>query len=152
MNGIYLKPIGFVSSSVTEQTDENWGQTTARIVLLPEYADALTGLDGFSHAIIVTFLHQASYKKEKHLKRRPRGLENMPEVGIFSQRAKDRPNPLGITAVEIIKVEDDCLEVKGLDAIDKTPVLDIKPYYPQYDRIDSPKIPEWVNRLMEKYF
>ena len=112
----------------------------------------MLGLEKFSHAIIVTYLHQAKYEKEKHLQRRPRNLETMPEVGIFSQRAKDRPNLIGITAVEIITVGDDYLEIKGLDAINETPILDIKPYYPHYDKIDSPKVPEWVDRLMKNYF
>ncbi len=76
----------------------------------------------------------------------------MPEVGILSQRAKDRPNPIGVTAVEIVKVVEDCLEVKGLDAIDGTPVLDIKPYFPQYDRVASPAVPAWVDELMKDYF
>lgn len=65
----------------------------------------------------------------------------MPRVGIFSQRVKDRPNPIGITAVEIVAVKEDMLVVKGLDAINKTPVLDVKPYYPQYNRIDDSRIP-----------
>lgn len=152
MEEIKLNIIGLVSSTVTEQTDENWGQITSRIILQPEYVGALCGLGDFSHAIIITYLHQAKYEKEKHLQRRPRGLESMPKVGIFSQRAKDRPNPLGVTAVKIINVEDGYIEVQGLDAINETPVLDIKPYYPQYDKIDSPKVPDWVNLLMEKYF
>jgi tRNA-Thr(GGU) m(6)t(6)A37 methyltransferase TsaA len=149
---IKFVPVGFVSSSITEQTDENWGQVISRVLLQPEYTGALSGLEDFSHAIIITCLHQAKYEKEKHLRRRPRGLESMPEVGIFSQRAKDRPNPIGVTAVKIINVGDDYIEVQGLDAVNGTPVLDIKPYYPQYDRIDSPEVPPWVNRLMEKYF
>ena len=74
----------------------------------------------------------------------------MPKVGIFSQRAKDRPNPIGVTAVKIISVGDGYIEVKGLDAINETPVLDIKPYYPHYDKIDSPNVPEWVYKLMER--
>ena len=73
-------------------------------------------------------------------------------LGIFSQRAKNRPNPIGITAVQIIKVGNDYLEIKGLDAIDKTPILDIKPYYPHYDKIEETKVPEWVNILMKGYF
>ena len=76
----------------------------------------------------------------------------MPLVGIFSQRAKDRPNPIGLTSVKIIDVDKDFLLVEGLDAINGTPVLDIKPYYPQYDRIDDPIIPEWVTCLLESYF
>jgi tRNA-Thr(GGU) m(6)t(6)A37 methyltransferase TsaA len=137
---------------VTEQTDENWGQVISRILLQPEYVGALSGLEAFSHAIIITYLHQAKYEKKRHLQRRPRGLESMPKVGIFSQRAKDRPNAIGVTTVKIITVGSDFIEVQGLDAINGTPVLDVKPYYPQYDKIDSPKTPEWVGRLMEKYF
>ena len=152
MNEIKLEPIGYVLSSVTERMDENWGEIKSKIILNPEYTGALLGLDNFSHAIIVTYLHQAKYEKEKHLQRRPRNLEPMPKVGIFSQRAKDRPNPIGITAVEIISVGDDYLEIKGLDAINETPILDIKPYYPHYDKIDSPKVPECVDRLMKNYF
>jgi len=152
MHEIKLKPIGIVSSSVTERMDENWGEIKSKIILKPEFDGALLGLEGFSHAIIVTYLHQANYEKEKHLQRRPRNLETMPKVGILSQRAKNRPNPIGITAVEIVNVGNNCLEVKGLDAINGTPILDIKPYYPHYDKIDNPKIPEWVDRLMRDYF
>ena len=75
----------------------------------------------------------------------------MPLVGIFSQRGKDRPNTIGITSVEIVNVSDNSITVKGLDAIDGTSVLDIKPYYPVYDRKDA-TVPEWVDRLMEHYF
>ena len=72
-------------------------------------------------------------------------------VGIFSQRAKDRPNRIGMTSVEIVSVSGRTLTVKGLDAVNGTPVLDIKPYYPVYDRKDA-AVPEWVDRLMEHYF
>jgi len=152
MNEIKLEPIGYVLSTVTERMDENWGEIKSKIILNSEYTGALLGLENFSHAIIVTYLHQANYEKEKHLQHRPRNLETMPKVGIFSQRSKDRPNPIGITTVEIISVGDDYLEIKGLDAINETPVLDIKPYYPQYDKRDSAKVPEWVDRLMKNYF
>ena len=75
----------------------------------------------------------------------------MPLVGIFSQRGKDRPNQIGMTSVRIVSVDGAALIVKGLDAIDGTPVLDIKPYYPVYDKKDA-KVPEWVDRLMAHYF
>ena len=150
MNGIEIKSIGYVSSPVIERMDENWGNVMSRIILEPEYLGALKGLKEFSHAIIITFLHLAKYEKGKHLQRRPRNLDSMAKVGIFSQRAKNRPNPIGVTTVEIVSVGSDYLEIKGLDAISGTPVLDIKPYYPQYDRIDSPRVPEWVLRLMKK--
>lgn len=152
MNKIIIEPVGFVSSPVSERIDENWGEVKSKIILKPEFAGALLGLEDFSHAIIVTYLHEANYEKEKHLQRRPRNLKTMPMLGIFSQRAKNRPNPIGITAVQIIKVGNDYLEIKGLDAIDKTPILDIKPYYPHYDKIEETKVPEWVNILMKGYF
>lgn len=147
-----MTAVGFVRSPVRECVDAHWGGVVARIELLPEYKGSLAGLEDFSHAIIVTYLHQAKYIRAKHLQRRPRGLRRMPKVGLFSQRVKDRPNPVGVTAVEITGVAEDYLEVRGLDAVDATPVIDIKPYFPRFDRIDAPRVPEWVNRLMQDYF
>lgn len=144
--------MGHVVSPVEDMVDENWGDYVSKIVLLPEYAGGLDGLDGFSHVIVVTYLHKAKYERAEHLKRRPRGLESMPLLGIFSQRAKSRPNPIGITAVTLVRVGADYLEVQGLDAINGTPVLDIKPYFPVYDRIAAPRTPKWVDELMKGYF
>ena len=152
MNEIMMQPVGYVSSPVTEKVDENWGKIRAEIVLEPRFSGAFLGLEGFSHALIVTYLHEAKYQKEKHLRRRPRNLETMPLVGIFSQRVKDRPNPIGITAVEIVNVKGDVLEVTGLDAIHDTPVIDVKPYFPQFDKVDDATIPEWVDILLQDYF
>jgi len=152
MDDITLRPVGSVSAPVTERTDENWGEIRSRIVLAPEFAGGMLGLEDFFHAIVVTYLHQAMYVREKHLRRRPRNLDTMPLAGIFAQRAKNRPNPIGVTAVQIVEVGHDWLEVLGLDAIDGTPVLDIKPYYPRFDRIEAPGVPEWVDRLMQGYF
>lgn len=150
--GIIFNPIGFVSSPVAERIDRGWGNVISQVVLKPEYVGTLSGLDEFSHVIVVTYLHQACFVPSRHLRRRPQGREDMPEVGILSQRAKDRPNPIGITVVPIVHVAEIHLEVKGLDAIDGTPVLDVKPYYPQYDRVEAPRVPEWVNELMKDYF
>ncbi|MCC6274652.1 MAG: tRNA (N6-threonylcarbamoyladenosine(37)-N6)-methyltransferase TrmO [Leptospiraceae bacterium] len=149
---IVLQPIGYVITDIEDTVDENWGNVVSRIELFDEFQEGLSGLKDFSHAIILTFLHRANYERAKHLKRRPRGLDSMPLVGIFSQRAKDRPNPIGITSVEIVIVGNSFLEVRGLDAVNKTPVLDIKPYFPQYDRVESPTAPDWVERLMKNYF
>ncbi len=149
---IGLISIGIVSNEVTARVDENWRSVVSRINVNPELKNGLRGLDAFSHVIIITHLHEAAFDARRDLVRRPRGLPTMPEVGIFAQRAKDRPNPIGITAVRIVKVGEDYVEVEGLDAIDGTPVLDIKPYYPQYDLVGDARVPEWVNRLMENYF
>jgi tRNA-Thr(GGU) m(6)t(6)A37 methyltransferase TsaA len=149
---ISIRPIGHVVSGVKRQTDEAWGEVVSRIVVLPPYRPGLQGLDQFSHVLVVTWLHEAAFDPGKHLVRRPRGLATMPEVGIFAQRSKDRPNLIGITAVALVSVERDGITVRGLDAIDGTPVLDIKPYYPVYDRVPDAAVPEWVDRLMTDYF
>lgn len=152
MKEIIITPVGVVSNEVNDRMDENWSKIKSRIILRPEFYGALEGLSDFSHVIILTYLHQANYEQEKHLQRRPRNLKEMPLIGIFSQRAKNRPNPIGITTVKILDVTKEYLEVSGLDAINKTPVIDIKPYYPQYDKQDDSKMPEWVDRLMKNYF
>ena len=148
---IQMEPIGFVSNEVKDKKDVSWGDDISTIRLNEEYIGGLKGLEDFSHVTIIYYLDQAVYDKEKHLKRHPQNREDMPLVGIFSQRGKDRPNRIGMTSVQIVKVSDDALLVKGLDAIDGTPILDIKPYYPVYDRKDA-TVPEWVDRLMEHYF
>ena len=147
-----IEAIGIIENEVNNQSDENWGKILSRIKLDQHYHGGLKGLESFTHIIVVTFLHEAKFVEEKHLQRRPRNLQEMPLVGIFSQRAKDRPNPIGITAVKIVEVLEDSILVEGLDAINGTPVLDIKPYYPHYDRVEEAKVPEWVDRLMESYF
>ena len=148
---IELEPIGFVRNKVTDRKDVSWGDDVSSIVLEEQYVSGLKGLEDFSHVIILYWLDQACYFPEKHLQRRPQNREDMPLVGIFSQRGKDRPNRIGMTSVEIVSVSEDALVVKGLDAVDGTPVLDIKPYYPAYDKKDA-SVPEWVDRLMEHYF
>lgn len=144
--------IGVVSSQVKAGTDSNWGDITAEIRLHPQFAAGLQGLEHFSHAIIVFFMHKSSFNPETDLQRKPQGREDMPQVGIFAQRAKHRPNPLGITAVQIVSVQDHSLIVEGLDAIDGTPVLDIKPYFPVFDLRTEATVPAWVEVLMKGYF
>jgi tRNA (adenine37-N6)-methyltransferase len=147
-----VSPIGFVQSTVTEPVDVDWGSTTSTIVLLDEYKRGAAGLADFSHLLVLTWLNRARFEMERHIVRRPQGREDMPLVGIFSQRAKDRPNPIGVTAVRLLSASEGMITVTGLDAIDKTPVIDIKPYYTQYDQVASPVVPEWVERLMVHYF
>ncbi len=146
-----MHPIGYVRNQVQEKKDISWGEELSVIDLKEEYMDGLAGLEDFSHAVILYHLDQAEYRKERHLQRKPQNREDMPLKGIFAQRAKDRPNAIGMTAVEIVAVGKGMLTVKGLDAVDGTPVLDIKPYYPVYDQKEA-RVPEWVTRLMEHYF
>jgi len=147
-----FKSIGIVKCEVTEKVDSKWGQLVSRIIIDEHLLDGLKGLSDFSHIIVVYHLNQAEFVIEKHLERQPQGRADMPKVGIFSQRAKDRPNPIGITAVKLISVNKNVIQVQGLDAVNDTPVLDIKPYYPKYDLKEIATVPEWVNILMKDYF
>jgi tRNA-Thr(GGU) m(6)t(6)A37 methyltransferase TsaA len=147
-----LKPIGYVKSPITQPSDQAWGQVIAEIHVDVALAAGLGGLDRFSHVVVIFLMHQAAFDAARDLVRRPQGRADMPKLGIFAQRAKHRPNPIGVTTVELVKVEDNVLTVRGLDAIDGTPVLDIKPYFLVFDRVDEANVPEWVNRLMGDYF
>ena len=147
-----LDPIGFVRNEVTEARDEDWGGVVSELRLLPQYAGGLQGLDGFSHAVIVFLMHHAVFQSEAHLQRRPRDRDDMPLLGIFAQRARHRPNPIGTTTVRIESVTGSSLFVRGLDAIDGTPVLDIKPHVPVFDAPEAPTVPGWMGRLMRGYF
>lgn len=147
-----IEPIGIVRSPVKEAVDENWGNVVAEIHLLDSMAPGLRGIEQFSHLIVVFFMHQSTFDVETYLARRPRGRSDMPVTGAFAQRARHRPNPIGVTAVELLEVRQNVVKVKGLDAIDGTPVLDLKPYLPAFDCRPGAKIPEWVERLMKGYF
>jgi len=132
--------------------DENWGKIESEIHLQDTLMPALIGLSEFSHAIILTWLHQATFDVNRDLVRRPRGQANWPEIGIFAQRAKNRPNPIGVSVVDVLSCEGNILKVRRLDAIDGTPVIDIKPYYTAFDRIETVVEPAWVHEVMADYF
>jgi tRNA (adenine37-N6)-methyltransferase len=147
-----LETIGVIRSPVKEGVDAGWGSVVSEIQLSPPLQVGLKGLEQFSHILVVFYMYQSSFNAQSDLVRRPQGRADMPEVGIFAQRAKHRPNPLGVTAVKLLGVRGNVLTVQGLDAIDGTPVLDLKPYFPAFDRVESPAVPQWVNTLMAGYF
>jgi len=147
---IHLEPIGYVANSIDSPIDYGWSNIESKIVLEERLTPALSGLSDFSHLLIIFWMHKA--KSPTTLQRRPQNRNDMPTVGLFSQRSKHRPNPIGITAVSLVDIRGREIVVLGLDAINGTPVLDIKPYYPQYDLHIEAKVPEWVDRLMLGYF
>ena len=152
METITLAPIGYVRNDTTDPVDSGWGKVESRIEFEPRWSGALTGLEEFSHVQILTYLHQITAEDMTvPAQRRPRGRTDMPLLGVFAQRARVRPNPIGLTACAIVKVGAGELIVRGLDAIDGTPVLDIKPYVPLFDRIESPVVPAWTKELFENY-
>ena len=151
MQNMLLQPIGWVRNDVSLKKHTAWAEEVSTILLDQDYYGGLKGLEDFSHAIILCYLDKARYDRQRHLLRRPQNREDMPVVGIFSQRTKDRPNTIGVTSVEILSVTEESITVRGLDALDGTPVLDIKPYYPAFDKREA-TVPEWVDRLMAHYF
>ena len=146
------KTIGIVRSEVTKGRDVGWGEVISRIEIAEEYTAGLQGLDGFSHVVVIYWMHEANFDPARHLIRRPRDCADMPLLGIFAQRARHRPNRIGVTAVRLLSVDSNVLTVKGLDAINGTPVLDLKPYVRAFDEAKDAVAPEWVSRLMCDYF
>ncbi len=149
---VNIEAIGTVSSPVTEGVDEDWGSVVSEIRLNDKYVSGLRGLEEFSHVLILFYMHKYSFDPDADLVRRPQGRPGMPLTGIFAQRAKHRPNPIGVTAVELLKVKGDTLVVRGLDAIDGTPVIDVKPYFPVFDSRSGAVTPSWVDKLMKGYY
>jgi tRNA (adenine37-N6)-methyltransferase len=149
---MHCAPIGTVVSPVKEGVDAGWGDVVSEIHVDGALSAGLAGLDAFSHIVVVFHMHASTWTPDSDLVRRPQGRDDMPRIGIFAQRAKHRPNPIGVTTVRLLNVEDNVLRVEGLDAIDGTPVLDVKPYFYQFDAAGECRSPEWVDRLMDRYF
>ncbi len=152
MDTVKLRVIGEVRNRRTDPADEGWGAVESAIEMRPEFAAGLEGLDQFSHALVLFYMHRLVDDEPPAMRRRPRGREDMPMLGVFAQRARMTPNHMGVTAVTIVRVEPGRLVVRGLDAVDGTPVLDLKPYFPIFDRVENARVPEWVGRLMNGYF
>ncbi len=147
-----LNPVGVVHSSRSEADDDNWDSENSKIELIPPFdAQALRGLTDFSHCIVVYVFDQASWDESK-MARHPRGNTDWPKVGIFAQRAKDRPNRLGVTVCQVLAVNDSTIHVKGLDAIDGTPVVDIKPWMAEFGPRGDVSQPSWSTELMRGYW
>lgn len=149
-----LFPIGHVRGGRTEAVDDDWGASRAAITLDPaRFApDALAGLTDFSHAEVIFVFDQVPDAKIETGARHPRGRSDWPLVGIFAQRGKNRPNRLGLTTCRIVGVEGLTVEVEGLDAIDGTPVLDIKPVMREFLPRGTIDQPAWVGELMAEYW
>lgn len=151
---IVMTPIGRVEGGRPEPEDDDWGASLARIVLDPARFDeeALLGLDTFSHAEVVFVFDKVGDDQIVTGARHPRGNKDWPRIGIFAQRGKNRPNRIGVTVCEIVAVNGRILEVRGLDAIDGTPVLDIKPVMSGFAPRGEVREPDWAKAIMESYW
>lgn len=150
---IDIEPIGYVRAPRPHAEDDYWGGEQARISLVEGFAaEALRGLEEFSHAEVLFHFHQVDPAKIVSAARRPRNNPAWPAVGIFAQRGKNRPNRLGSTICRIVGVEGTDLLVAELDAIDGTPVVDIKPVMQEFLPRDVVRQPAWSHELMREYW
>ncbi len=139
-----LKAIGFVSNGIKQPVRHGWNEVVSEIVIDNSLTEALDGLDEFSHIIVLYWMHQLPAGRQLPLKVHPMGKPELPLTGRFATRSPSRPNPVGQATVKFLERRGNILKVKGLDAIDGTPVIDIKPYLPGYDSASDAKAPPWM--------
>ncbi len=151
---IVLKPIGVVRSPVKEVADDCWGGVLATIELDPKLfrPECTLGLEQYSHVEVVFLLDRIPQDKIEKGARHPRGRTDWPKMGIFAQRSKDRPNRIGITVCKLESVDGLLIRVRELDAVDGTPVLDVKPYLKGFAPRGEVREPAWAGELMAGYF
>lgn len=142
---IKLKPLGKAQNSVDKPALPGWKDIVTEIVIDKRYTKGLDGIENYSHVIVVYWMDK---EEECHLLHHPQGRQDVPYVGIFACRCPQRPNRIAISTVKLLSRDGNTLKVKGLDIVNGTPIIDIKPYTPQYDRVEKAKVPAWVKRLV----
>jgi tRNA-Thr(GGU) m(6)t(6)A37 methyltransferase TsaA len=151
---IVLRPVGVVRSPIVQPADDCWGDVLATIELdgtqFPR--DCTLGLEEYSHVEVVFYLHRIPAETIVSGARHPRGRADWPKMGVFAQRTKDRPNRIGITTCRLESVDGLTVRVRELDAVDGTPVLDLKPYYQGFAPRGEVREPRWARELMAGYF
>jgi len=144
--GMNLRAIGIVRNEVKQPVRQDWEKVVSDIVVDSSLTEALDGLEDFSHIIVLYWMHRRAATGQLPTKVHPRGRQELPLVGLFATRSPDRPNPVGIATVRLLQRQGNTLRVEGLDAIDGTPVIDIKPHIPGYDSVADAKVPPWITR------
>jgi tRNA (Thr-GGU) A37 N-methylase len=149
-----IEAVGHVQGGRADPVDDDWGASRSTIALDPARfgPEALAGLDGFSHVEIIFVFDKVPPDRIETGARHPRGRADWPLTGIFAQRGKNRPNRLGVTVCRVVAVEGTLLHVEGLDAIDGTPVVDIKPVMREFLPRGELRQPAWVAELMARYW
>jgi tRNA (adenine37-N6)-methyltransferase len=148
-----VEPVAYVRSPRTSITDDDWGDVVASIELVAAFpGEALDGLEGFSHVEVIFHFNHVASSAVVTGARHPRGNQSWPKVGIFSQRGRDRPNRIGTTIVEVVERNDRTLRVRGLDAVDGTPVIDLKPVMAEFLPRSAVRQPAWSIELMRDYW
>ncbi|MBN1289316.1 MAG: tRNA (N6-threonylcarbamoyladenosine(37)-N6)-methyltransferase TrmO [Actinobacteria bacterium] len=164
MDNLNLVSVGIVRNELKEATVgykdgvfrvlQQWGgrpklkAIVSELIISEQFTECLDGVEEFSHILVVYWANKGDDAGRNLKKLRPAGRDDYPELGIFATRSSVRPNPIGISAVELIERKGNKLEVKGLDAIDGTPVLDIKPPHPYFDMPPDVKLADWMIKLI----
>lgn len=148
-----LIPVAIVRSPRTEATDDDWGDVVSQIELHDDFPpEALSGIEAFSHVEVVFHFDRVNEGEIQLGTRHPRSNSAWPKVGIFAQRGKNRPNRIGVSCARLLRKEDRTLIVRGLDAIDGSPVFDIKPVMAEFLPIGEVRQPLWSHELMIDYW
>ena len=144
---IILKPVGIVKSDVKKPVSErqNLSEIVSEIVIDEYLTEALDGIEGFSHVIVLYWLDRAS-SEQLPLKVHPMGNKEVQRQGIFAVRTPNRPNRIAKTTVRLISRQANILKVEGLDALDGSLVIDIKPFIPGYDSPENARVPTWIRK------
>ncbi|MBI2364098.1 MAG: tRNA (N6-threonylcarbamoyladenosine(37)-N6)-methyltransferase TrmO [Deltaproteobacteria bacterium] len=153
MMEIRFTPIGAIHTKASEAEVREKGDREGEIEIYPEFTEGLEGIDGYSHLFVLVYFDRLRPEQIGPLKVKPRGLlrrgyklDELPLLGVFALDSPTRPNPIGLTLVRVRKREGNRIIVQGLDFFDRTPILDIKGYRPQY-RADEYSLPEWYLKL-----
>ena len=147
MEEAVFKPIGVVRNEIKEPRRDGWEKVTSEIVVDESLAEGLDGLEEYSHILVVFWMHKVPPVRQPVCKIHPQGRADLPLVGLFATRSPYRPNPVGVSAPRLVERKGNVLRVVGLDAIDGTPVLDIKPYLPHLDAPADYRGPDWVSKF-----
>ena len=141
---VSIKPIGVVRNKVAAPRPDGWESVVSDIIIKEEMEPMLEGIDGYTH-ILVIFAFDRVPESAQRERVRLRGDSSIPEQGVLATRSQLRPSPLGVSVVRLLRRRRTILRVQGLDAIDQTPVLDIKPYFPNYDAVPDAGVPAWAS-------
>jgi len=144
---ITLRPIGRVRNIITDRSMVKWDEwegVESELIIDPRLAAGLDGLERFSHIVVIFWMHRSSPFSPSRLKIHPRGNESLPLTGVFATRSPVRPNSLGMTTVKLLERRGNVLRVRGLDAIDGSPIIDVKPHLPHNDSVSDVKLADWI--------
>ena len=150
MPAAVFSPVGVVRNAVKESQMGGWEVVESRIVIRRSLEGALDGLEGYSHLIVLFWIDRVPEEERTATRIHPMGDPALPLLGVFATRTQLRPNPIGVSVVPLLGRKGNELRVRGLDAIDGTPVLDIKPYIPLYDSVPQATMPAWASEVAER--